>query len=1082
MITNEAFKIKIEKFNPYSKDYVEFWKFVKRCCIEGYWVGGKFMPPFLFFYTNLWHIELMKMNKDGTMSNNRTIGKPDLRDIEWEKAYVYLEAKGFSGFSEDKKYHCINEELKRQNVIIPSDKIYVPAREYLRKYHGKNLGKPLYQNNCRNVFDLEARGLGKSFVASGMAGHNYLTDGVLDYDKYLLDRETERYKSNTFIGAIDDSYVTKLGAKIKLGLDNLEGGQQIGTKFIPSPLFKVSSGTLKKELVNLEETQINGVKRMVGTGSSIEAKTFGGSEFKASGGRFQLGIIDEVGFMFNLQAILGTLRDNTVIEYDKFGVIWLCVCEGTKVWTANGNLINIEDLKIEDGIIGWNEKTNKVEATFIEKMYPFVLKECYEITTNTGRKLRCSYDHPILWSNKSFGSDIKSETGDIKRSFIKKTVFKEVKDIKVDDQIAIAEEVSFFGNEVIWEARLVGMLIGDGSYGFDKTFILLSCDEKINKYIDSKFNTVIEKTYVTKDSRVYRETRIKDICPRLRELGIYGQTGVNKTLPYNINNCNKETITELLGGFYDTGGCIHITSTTNKAKIQLSSISSKLLEEVRFLLQKLGIHGSIAKVKPNLSKGLDKNSYYKLVIADKRSLLLFCDNIKLLNTHKQNSLNKIKEIYKNNNFRQSESIKNIRFERVIEIKNIGLQKVYNLTAGKINTYLANGIITHNTGTGGEMDAKAINGVKEVFYSPETFECLGFDDIYEGKGEIGFFLPKYMGVSAFKDKEGITDVEKAKEKWNEEYDKKLKTKNQSVIDKFLINQPAVPSHAFMTKTGFKFPVDLVQKQLDRILSDKKLKDKGVKGFFVQLGNEVIFQNETQLGRRLYEVDFPYNRDKDDAEGCIIIYEQPIEQDLNYKYIASLDPVAHNEGNSLPSFLILKRPTFDDLASDRIVAEYTGRKKNTSLTYEQGKYLLMYYNAKCLTENNNLGFQEYLVNKGGIQYLAPRPDTFTSRVAQRKYGMNKTEEITLELENFVNEWLLDVNPEGGINLDYVFNINLLKELLVYDGEKNCDRVDSLLYLIGYRRHLLKKTVKEKEKDLFYEFMNKKRFVSKINNFKL
>lgn len=712
MVSNESFKVKIEKYNPYSKEYKDFWRFIKKNMIEGYWVSGKFMPPTLFFYINLWHIELMKMNKDGTMSNNRTIGKPYLRDIEWEKGYIYLEAKGFSGFELDEEFHCIDVNNKKENVIIPENKIYVPAREYLRRNHGKNLGKPLYQNNCKNVFDLEARGLGKSYWASGMVAHNYLTDGITDYDKYLIDKDEENYKSNTFVGAIDESYVTKLCDKVKVGLDFLEGGQQIGSRFIPSPLAKVSSGSLKKQLINYQEVQVNGVRKTIGTGSTIEAKTFGGSEFKASGGRVGLAIIDEVGFMFNLQNILGTLRDNTINEYDKFGVVWM------------------------------------------------------------------------------------------------------------------------------------------------------------------------------------------------------------------------------------------------------------------------------------------------------------------------------------------------------------------------------------TGTGGEMDAKAISGVKEVFYNPSSFECLEFDDIYENKGKCGFFLPKYMGVNTYKDSEGNTNIEEAKAKWNEEYEKKLKTKNQNVIDKFLINQPAVPSHAFMTKVGAKFTcTKLIENQLERILTNNDLKNLGSKGFLRELNGEVIFENEVALGKKLYEVPFPYNRDKDDAEGCVLIFEHPKNKEVGYKYIASLDPIAHDVGDSLPSFLIYKRSTFDDLESDRIVAEYTGRKLSTTATYEQGRLLLMYYNAVCLSENQNIGFKEHLQNKNGLSYLAFTPNTFSSTVTQaRKYGMNKTVEITLELENYVNEWLIEVNPSGGINLDYIFNINLLKELLAYDGEKNCDRVDSLLFLIGFRRHLIRKIVKEQKEDSFYNFMNKKHFLSREEHNKL
>ena len=39
------------------------------------------------------------------------------------------------------------------------------------------------------------------------------------------------------------------------------------------------------------------------------------------------------------------------------GTDGMCVCAGTKVFKANGEIVNIEDLKQEDGIIGWSEDT-----------------------------------------------------------------------------------------------------------------------------------------------------------------------------------------------------------------------------------------------------------------------------------------------------------------------------------------------------------------------------------------------------------------------------------------------------------------------------------------------------------------------------------------------------------------------------------------------------------------------------------------------------------------------------------------------------------------------------------------------------
>ena len=93
---------------------------------------------------------------------------------------------------------------------------------------------------------------------------------------------------------------------------------------------------------------------------------------------------------------------------------------------------------------------------------------------------------------------------------------------KVGDQIGIIDEIPFFGKNKMWEPRVIGWLIGDGSYGKNKTPRLSNCDKNILNYIEDNFNTSLERTYITKEGKEYKELRIKGICPKLRELGIYG--------------------------------------------------------------------------------------------------------------------------------------------------------------------------------------------------------------------------------------------------------------------------------------------------------------------------------------------------------------------------------------------------------------------------------------------------------------------------------------------------------------------------------------------------------------------------------
>lgn len=379
---------------------------------------------------------------------------------------------------------------------------------------------------------------------------------------------------------------------------------------------------------------------------------------------------------------------------------WGCVCAGTKVWTADGRFINIEDLKKKDGIIGYDGVGASLEP--ITHWNPPADKECYRITTNTGRYLECSWDHPILWG-RSKSTIFKRVDG--KQTWKKRVEFKNAQDILVGDQVATIQSVPIFGTKKMWEPRIIGWLIGDGTYGQQRTPRLASCDVEINSYVDSVIDTVVTRSHTTKDGRLYRETTLRGTTDRLRSLGILGQTGISKRLPDDIHSYTKEDICELLGGLFDTDGCVHYTG--NHHSIDLTSSSYGLLNEVRFLLHKIGVSCNITRVKANcLTNPKDKNDWYVLDIGRKVGVDAFHKSISFRVAYKQRRLESIVEQLKNRNPRRDKHIDGVVFERVVDVQPIGMKPVYNLTAGKSHTYVANGIITHNTGASADTGGGA----------------------------------------------------------------------------------------------------------------------------------------------------------------------------------------------------------------------------------------------------------------------------------------------------------------------------------------------------------------------------------------
>lgn len=163
-IENSAqYLFKIQKIDPYDEDvYLDYWRNIKKQVVEGYWgeesKGYRYCPASLFFYANFGLIESTDEAKITTYI------KPLIQDIEWELAYLFLEAEGFSGFYLDDNITCdklaltynidILPETPREKLLFSSNgklKKYEDARQYVRRLHHEPLGQALFFNEARNI-------------------------------------------------------------------------------------------------------------------------------------------------------------------------------------------------------------------------------------------------------------------------------------------------------------------------------------------------------------------------------------------------------------------------------------------------------------------------------------------------------------------------------------------------------------------------------------------------------------------------------------------------------------------------------------------------------------------------------------------------------------------------------------------------------------------------------------------------------------------------------------------------------------------------------------------------------------------
>ncbi len=750
-----------------------------------------------------------------------------------------------------------------------------------------------------------------------------------------------------------------------------------------------------------------------------------------------------------------------------------CLTAGNKVYTANGIRKNIEDITISDGILGYDTKTQKSIINTISHINTPIKKECVKISTKQYRDLSCSTDHPIFASNHY----------DYNECRVWEWINAE--DLKPGDLVAISQDLSVFGQQKLFDPYLVGLLIGDGTYGGTSP-ILFNADEEILSYVTSKYDCVdSQNPKLTKDGRIFRSIRIRGVIGQLKQIGIQGQTGINKRLPDCVFSCTKQDCCEVLAGLFDTDGCIRVGNSYGNrlpsTTAVFTTVSLNLAKDVRDLLQKIGVNSAIQKkLQRNRNRKIrDVNPYYNVEITDRNSLINLCNNISLKVQHKSLALKAILEICKN----KKRWYKNeFGYETIQSVESVGEQIVYNLTADDTHTYTANGIITHNS---------SFDGLKALFYKPKAYNVLSFPNIWDDNAEqteCGFFVPAWSNLESFDDDGKYIymdeDGNSLREKTIEEL---IKQRNiikdggasQQSIDRFISERPIKPQEAVLELGKNIFPRKLLMDQLTRIRTNKKLQSMK---HIVDLqwdGDGGVIAIEKKTGDI---TNYPLKKDQKPA-GSVVIWEYPVKDPPFGLYIGGCDPYDHDESftNSLGSTFIFKRVQAGEAWTDVIVAEYSGRPDTAEEYYENVRKLLLFYNARLLFENERKGIYPYFTNKHCDYLLADQPDKviselFKNSTVQRRKGCHMTKQIRAYGEGLILEWMMEEYEPGHPNIERIFSEPLIEELIMNDQVRNVDRVIALCMVMIYREELYQvKVSSAKEQNKQVELFEKPLFSS-------
>lgn len=315
-----------------------------------------------------------------------------------------------------------------------------------------------------------------------------------------------------------------------------------------------------------------------------------------------------------------------------------------------------------------------------------------------------------------------------------------------------------------------------------------------------------------------------------------------------------------------------------------------------------------------------------------------------------------------------------------ELKDIYVHTVDTLRRGltKTGTFIA-------LGTGGDME-KGTLPVSEMFYEPEKYDFLSFEDTYEHRGKIAYFIPAYYSLDKYRDDNGYVDIPKATEELLTKRKKLAGTSGGSYeLDKEMQYRPLVPSEMFLSKAANIFPFAELRRRLSEVLTSKEYEQSEHKV-------TLFFDPSSQYQGVSYAIDpklqpittFPY--DGDNREGATVIFEFPKLIDGKVPpgaYIIGCDPFKDDspDGPSLASVYVMKTPRYlSTIGYDEIVASYVGRPyMGKNAVNEILHKLALFYNAKIYFENSVGNVKDYFEKVRRLDLLATQPTTIFNKKA-------------------------------------------------------------------------------------------------------
>lgn len=371
-----------------------------------------------------------------------------------------------------------------------------------------------------------------------------------------------------------------------------------------------------------------------------------------------------------------------------------------------------------------------------------------------------------------------------------------------------------------------------------------------------------------------------------------------------------------------------------------------------------------------------------------------------------------------------------------------------------------------TGTGGDM--KKFMDAKSLMFDVENFNFLTYNNEKDDKRVHGLFIShKYrmeakedstLGAFLDKPKDSIlhkvpmmvSNEEKANEVTIKNLERLKKAGDRLAYLKEKMYYPQEVDDIFLNEDTNIFDIEAAKRQKNRLVEGERT------------GTPVILYDDGdgvkhEFTDKMPIMNFPLKH-TDLKDAPVVIYEFPVENPPYGLYVAGIDPYRQGKSaysSSLGSVYIYKRmhAISGEKYQDMFVASYCARPDKKETWENQARYLIKYYNARALCENDEISFIDHMISKGDAQYLERQPtwlkEIVPNTTVRRDYGIHRSSEKIRDflhgcLKKYTEEIIHSETNEDGETVSQtkgmakILDPVLLEEMIQYNESGNFDRI--------------------------------------------